>query len=443
MQPPKFAARSTRGADEDAAAIAASGGARADNAGLSPDPATGRPPLSEDIGFDPQPWRNDTPAALAGRIHLNNAGAALMPLPVVAAVKQHLDREVRTGGYEAADEAAEAIAAAYASVASLLGAAPRNIAFVENATVGFAQALSAFDFDPGDIILTTRNDYISNHLMYLALAARRGVRIVHADDLPEGGVDPDSLRACIGRERPKLVAVTWVPTNSGLVQPAEAAGRVCADYDVPYLLDACQAVGQLPIDVTALHCDFLSATARKFLRGPRGAGFLYVSDRMLGAGRYPLWIDMRGARWTDADRFDLAPDATRYENWEFAYALVLGTGTAAEYAARVGIERAGRYAASLAERARRALAALPTARILDHGASRCAIVTVEFEGHDAGDLVLQLRDEAINTSATRREYAVLDMDAKQAVSALRISPHYYNTEREIDLLVGALEEFGG
>jgi selenocysteine lyase/cysteine desulfurase len=399
--------------------------------------------LSEETGFDPQPWRNDTPAALAGRIHLNNAGAALMPLPVLAAVKQHLDREVRLGGYEAADDAAEAISAAYASVAALIGAAPHNIAFVENATVGFAQALSAFDFENGDVILTTRNDYISNHLMYFALAARRGVRIVHADDLPEGGVDPDSVRAGIQREHPRLVALTWVPTNSGLVQSAEAVGEICAEHDVPYLVDACQAAGQLPIDVAALRCDFLSATARKFLRGPRGAGFLYVSDRMLESGRYPLWIDMRGARWIEADRFELAPDATRYENWEFAYALVLGTGTAAEYAARVGVEGAGRYAASLAERARRGFAALPKARVLDQGAHRCAIVTVAFEGHDAGDLVIQLREEAINTSATRREYAVLDMDAKQATSALRISPHYYNTEREIDLLVGALEEFGG
>ncbi|HEX2165683.1 MAG TPA: aminotransferase class V-fold PLP-dependent enzyme, partial [Longimicrobiales bacterium] len=140
--------------------------------------------------FDPAPWRMDTPAAVGGRIHLNNAGAALMPRPVIDAITGHIQLEVELGGYEAADAARTDVAVAYDDVARLVGAASRNIAMVENATVAFAQALSAFDFSPGDIILTTRNDYISNQLMYLSLAARQNVEIVRADDLPEGGVDP-------------------------------------------------------------------------------------------------------------------------------------------------------------------------------------------------------------------------------------------------------------
>jgi len=276
--------------------------------------------------------RADTPGLASGVIHLNNAGASLMPRPVLDAVRAHLELEARIGGYEAADSARAEIAAAYESVARLVGAAPRNIAMVENATVAFFQALAAFDFAPGDIILTTRNDYISNQLAYLSLQRRVGVRVVRAEDLPEGGVDPESVRALIRRERPKVVSLTWVPTNSGLVQPAEAVGAVCEEEGVPYIVDACQAVGQLPIDVGALRCDFLSATARKFLRGPRGAGFLYVSDRALERGAYPLLVDMRGAEWIEADEFRLSRDARRFENWEFAYALVLGQGAAARYA---------------------------------------------------------------------------------------------------------------
>src|SRR2546423_733768 len=231
-------------------------------------------------------WRRDTPGC-RDRIHLNNAGAGLMPRPVLDALTDHLAREAAIGGYEAADEAEPRVRETYALVADLVGAAPRNIALVENATVAFSQALSAFDFRPGDRIVTTRTDYPSNQLMYLSLAQRAGVETVRADDLPEGGVDPESVRRLARDPRTRLVALSWVPTNSGLVQDASSVGVVCAELGVPYLVDACQSVGQMAIDVNALKCDFLAATGRKFLRGPRGVGFLYVSDRLLEPGAVP------------------------------------------------------------------------------------------------------------------------------------------------------------
>ncbi len=384
-------------------------------------------------------WREETPAVASGLVHLNNAGAGLMPRPVAEAVAAHLGRELRFGGYEAAESEAELIERTYVDVARLIGADARNIAVVENATVAFSQALSAFDFRPGDVVLTTRNDYISNQLTYLSLQERLGVEVVRAADALDNGVDPESVRHEIRRRRPKLVALTWVPTNSGLVQQAAAVGEICAAEGVPYLVDACQAVGQLPVDVGRLRCDFLSATARKFLRGPRGVGFLYASDRVLKAGRHPLYLDMRGARWIEADAFALAPDARRFENWEFAYALVIGLGAAARYALDVGVEEAGRRAGRLARLARERLHAIEGIRVLDLGAELCAIVTAEIAGRDADDVVRALRELAINTSATRREYAVLDMDYKRVGSAVRISPHYYNTEDEIGTLVCALE----
>jgi selenocysteine lyase/cysteine desulfurase len=410
----------------------------------SPGASGNLPPddASVDDAFDPGPWRRDTPAAAAGRIHLNNAGASLMPAPVFNAIQAHLRLEMQLGGYEAADAAESGIAEAYEDVASLLGARARNVAFVENATVAFAQALTAFDFAAGDVLVTTRNDYISNQLNYLALQRRLGLRVEHAADLPEGGVDPDSVRELVRRHAPKLVALTWVPTNSGLVQRAEDVGRICREEGVPYLVDACQAIGQIPIDVGRLHCDFLSATARKFLRGPRGSGFLFVSDAALDRGCEPLFIDMRGARWTGTGEYTPADSARRFENWEFAWSLVLGTGAAARYAARVGVAPAGRYAAALAARLRDRVSAIPGARVLDRGGELCAIATVAFEDHDAADIVGALREEAINTSATYREYARFDMDEKDAESAVRISPHYFNTERDVDLAAGALEQFG-
>jgi selenocysteine lyase/cysteine desulfurase len=384
-------------------------------------------------------WRSDTPGCTR-LVHLNNAGAALVPRPVHEAILAHLSLEQELGGYEAADAQSAAIKQSYASMGRLLGTEARNIALVQNSTVAFAQAISALDLGTGDIVLTSRSDYASNQIMYLSLARRRGVEIVRAPDAQEGGIDPDAVRSLIRGRRPALVALTWIPTNSGLVQPAEAVGRICREAEVPYLVDACQAVGQVPVDVQRLHCDYLAGTARKFLRGPRGLGFLYVSDRALKAGAHPLLVDMHGADWTEADAFELSPDARRFETWEFAHALVLGLGAAAEYALEVGVDAGGSRARALADYARERLRALPGVRVLDRGPDLCAIVTAALAGRDAADIKLQLRARGINTSSPQREDAVIDMDEKQTTSALRISPHYYNTREEVDTAVEALRE---
>jgi selenocysteine lyase/cysteine desulfurase len=384
-------------------------------------------------------WREDTPG-VAGRVHLNNAGAALMPSGVMSAITNHLQRELIHGGYEAEDEAAESIRGAYTAVAKLIGAAPANVAIVENATVAFFQALSCFDFQHGDVIVTTRNDYISNQLAYLSLAHRCGVVVRRAEDLAAGGADPDSVRELLRNPKARLLAVTWVPTNSGLIQPVEALGEIAAAAHVPYLVDACQTAGQLPIDVATLGCDFLAATARKFLRGPRGIGFLYASDRVMERGQYPLYVDMRGATWKTQDSFEVVADARRFENWEFSYALVLGLGEAARYAAEVGVVRGGGRARELAAKVRLKLRDVAGFRVLDKGAELGAIVTVEVHGEDAAGLVQELRTRGINTSAAVRDDALIDMDQKRATSALRISPHYYNTEAEIDLVCEALQD---
>src|SRR5713226_8467116 len=383
-------------------------------------------------------WRGETPGC-ANRVHLNNASAGLMPKPVVDAVVAHLSREANFGGYESSDDAAAAVSEAYATVAKLLGARPDNVAIVENSTVAFFQALAAYDFKPGDVIVTTRNDYISNQLAYLSLARRGGIEIRRAADLATGGVDPQSVRELLRDPHVRLLAVTWVPTNSGLMQPVEALGEIAESAGVPYLIDACQAVGEISVDVARLRCDFLSATGRKFLRGPRGIGFLYVSDRALQRGDFPLYIDMRGADWVSADSFAPASDARRFENWEFAYSLVLGLGEAARYALEVGVERGGRRARELAATLRRKLSGLSGIRVLDIGKELTAIVTIETAGWDARELSKLLRTRGINSSASLRAYAVIDMDEKRAVTAMRLSPHYYNTEEELDRVVEELK----
>lgn len=384
-------------------------------------------------------WRADTPGC-AHRNHLNNAGAALMPIPVIQAIDDHIRLESEIGGYEAEAAREDAIGAVYEAIGALVHAPSRNMAIVANATDGFTRSMSAFDLRRGDVILTSNCDYTSYQITFLSLAERLGIETRHAPDLPEGGIDAGAVREMLRRERVRLVHVSWVPTNSGLVQDVAAVGAVCEEAGVPYVVDACQAVGQLEIDVAAIRCDYLSVTARKFLRGPRGIGFMYVSDRALARGDHPLFVDMRGAKWVAIDRYELVDGAHRFEDWEFPHALVLGLGAAARYAAGVGIGQGGRRAAKLATDLRRELGQLEGIRVLDRGRQQCAIVTVDVQGRDATDLVAALSRRGINTTASLRWYGLIDFGQKGTASALRLSPHYYNTEEEIMFAIDAMRE---
>jgi selenocysteine lyase/cysteine desulfurase len=382
-------------------------------------------------------WRMDTPG-VAHCIHLNNAGAALMPQVVIDAMQQHLQLEATIGGYEAEAAAQAQIEGFYSEVAQLLQCDARHIAYTSSATDAYNRALSAIPFQAGDTIVTTNNDYASNQIAFLQMQKRFGLRLLRAADLPEGGVDPDSVRALVKQYRPALVAVTHVPTNSGLVQDVAAIGQICAEIDTWYLVDACQSVGQLPIAVSEIQCDFLSATFRKFLRGPRGAGFLYVSDEALNAGLEPLFLDLLSANWTTPAAYVPHRDAHRFELWERPHALMLGSKAATTYALQVGISAIAQRVQYLADFCRSQLSALPGVRNLDQGTLRCGITSYTIDHAHPDALKAMLAQQHINVTIPRWNNAVIDFTAKNVTWALRVSPHYYNTEAEIEMLVEAL-----
>ncbi|AUD05833.1 aminotransferase class V-fold PLP-dependent enzyme [Spirosoma pollinicola] len=383
--------------------------------------------------------RVDTPG-VQHVIHFNNAGASLMPQSVIDAMTNHIALEAQIGGYEAAAQQKDAIQAFYSATASLLNTTADNIAATANATDAYARALSAIPFQQGDVILTTTNDYVSNQIAFLSLQKRFGVEVVRAADEASGGVSVSDMADKIKSLRPRLVAVTHVPTNSGLVQPVEAVGQLCREHDVLYLVDACQSVGQLPVDVRQIHCDFLTATCRKFLRGPRGMGFLYVSDNVLSANMAPLFVDLHGASWASADTFELEPTAKRFEDWEFPYALVLGAAEAHRYALAVGVAAIAERNLQLCKTLRTQLALVPGVRLLDEGDQLSSIIILYSERKSAEEIKAALSAEHINVSISPHGAAILDFDRKgMLTAAIRISPHYFNTDEEITTLVTTLK----
>ncbi|MEI6411065.1 MAG: aminotransferase class V-fold PLP-dependent enzyme [Bacteroidota bacterium] len=384
--------------------------------------------------------RAETPGCLH-RIHLNNAGAALPPLPVIQSMQEYLTLESEIGGYEANDLRAGDIAGFYDAFAALLKTKRENIAYAGSATDAYARALSAIPFKPGDIILTTDSDYSSNQIAFLSLEKRCGVRVLRARDTGAGGVDVADMEALILIHHPVLVAVTHVPTNSGLVQDVETIGQICRREGIWYLVDGCQSAGQMDLDMGKIGCDFFSATTRKYMRGPRGAGFLFASDRVLEAGLEMLLPDMFGATWTGADTYEQQPDARRFEYWERSQALMLGCKEAALYALRLGLPWIEQRVNALAAYTRAQLADIPGVRVLDMGEKLCGIVTAYAETWQPQSLMQSLQAENINCRISPLVAAQIDFPKKHVPWALRITPHYYNTEAEIDQTIAVCKRF--
>ena len=404
---------------------------------MGPDMAT-TPISAEDAVFDITRARRDTPGA-SKVAHLNNAGAALPPIQVTESMVAHLYRESEMGGYEAASAAAEQVEHTYAAIARLLGCGTDEIAVVENATRAWDMAFYGMTFGPGDRILTARAEYASNVIAFLQVARRTGAVVEVVDDDATGQLSVSDLRQRLGNGTGpvKLVAITHVPTQGGLVNPAEEVGAAAREAGVPFLLDACQSIGQMPVDVRRIGCDMLSATGRKFLRGPRGTGFLYVRRGFLDRLE-PPFLDLHAATWTAPDRYLIRPDARRFENWETNYAAKIGLGVAVDYALAWGLQSIETRIAGLAEELRERLKALNGVQVHDQGRRRCGIVTFTIDGVPALEVQERLSDRSVNVSVTDVDSARFDLPGRDLSEVVRASIHYYNIERELDQLIDAL-----
>jgi cysteine desulfurase / selenocysteine lyase len=391
------------------------------------------------VVFDVARARRDTPGA-ARVAHLNNAGAALPPSQVTDAVIAHLRREAELGGYEAAEAAADQVQATYPAIAQLIGCEVDEVAVVESATRAWDMAFYAMPFKPGDRILTAHAEYASNVIAFLQVAGRTGAVVEVVDDDEHGQLCVADLRRRLentGSGEVKLIAITHVPTQGGLVNPAEEIGAAAREAGVLFLLDACQSVGQLPIDVQRIGCDLLSATGRKFLRGPRGTGFLYARRSVL-TGLEPPFLDLHAATWTTPQRYEIRPDARRFESWETSYAGKIGLGVAVDYALSWGLDAIEARITALAESLRERLQAINGVHVHDQGQRRCGIVTFTVDGVPAQVVQRRLAESGVNTSVSPASSARFDLPRRGLSDLVRASVHYYNTVDDLERLVNAL-----
>jgi selenocysteine lyase/cysteine desulfurase len=388
--------------------------------------------VTYDVSLDVEALRAQTPGC-SHRVHLNNAGAALLAQPTLDAMTDQLRREAEIGGYEAENEARDAIAAVYAALADLVGGSSEEIALFDNATHAWNAAFYSVPLRPGDQILTGRAEYGSNVLAYWQAASRAGAEVVVVPNDEHGQMDLAALERLAG-ERTRLIGVSHVPTSGGLVQPVAEAGRIAKGCGALFLLDATQSAGQFPVDVDAIGCDLLTGLGRKFLRGPRGTGFLWVRSSALER-LDPFVAEIGAATWDGHQGFTWAPGARRFATWEHSYVNVLGLGAAVRQALGLGLDAIGRRSAALGARLRDQLAEVPGVTVHDLGLVRCAIVTAKIEGLAADRAAEALGRAGVNVSVTVPEDNPLDTQDRGVHPLIRFSPHYYNTEEEIDRVV--------
>jgi selenocysteine lyase/cysteine desulfurase len=362
-------------------------------------------------------------------LHFNNAGASLPPDVVYQAVVNHLDLERSIGGYEAEARFREKIAHFYTAFATLLNCKPEEVAYVENATRAWDMAFYSIPFNRGDRILTAQAEYASNYLAFIQAAHRQGVRIDIVPNDESGQLSIEALAEMVD-EDVKLIAITHVPTQGGLVNPVEKVGQIARKYGTLYLLDACQSVGQMPLDVQAIGCDILSGTGRKYLRGPRGTGFLYVRESLIEQLE-PPFIDLHAATWVDKNNYEFRKDARRFENWESYVAGRIGLVTAVDYALNIGLTLIRDRVRYLADLLRERLAGLPGVVVRDLGRERCGIVTFTKKGETASAIHKRLGSHGVNISVSTARYARLDLDSRGLDELARASIHYFNTEDEV------------
>jgi cysteine desulfurase / selenocysteine lyase len=370
-------------------------------------------------------------------IHFNNAGASLPPNQVVETVIHYLNEEAAQGGYEIEYKYREQLENVYQLIARLIHAEKDEVAIVENASMAWGLAFNGIEFKKGDVIITSEMEYVTNLLGFLNAEQTHGIKIKVIPNDAEGNFSLQALEEAITAQT-RLIAITHIASTAGAVVPVSEIGKIARKHNILYLVDGCQTVGQIPVNVKEIGCDILSATGRKYLRGPRGTGFLYVRKEIQDSLKI-LFMDGHTAQLKNENAFEIRNDARRFELFEKNRALTLGLGKAIEYALDIGVGRIWQRIQFLATVMRRQLEAIEGITVHDNGEQKCGIVTFSVHGVGSSHVKSELAEKKIHVSVGLAKSTLIYMNRNGLSTVVRASIHYYNTEEEINGMCEALE----
>ncbi|MDB4920109.1 MAG: aminotransferase class V-fold PLP-dependent enzyme [Mucilaginibacter sp.] len=372
----------------------------------------------------------------AKRIHFNNAGASLPPDIVVDTVINYLNEEAIYGGYETEYKYRELLDDTYTQIARLINADTDEIAIVENASAAWGMAFNGIDFKKGDVVITSEMEYVTNLIGFLNAQKTYGIEFKVISNDEHGNFSLAALKNAISPQT-KLIAITHISSTAGAMVPIIEIGKIARKHNILYLVDACQSAGQVPVDVKEIDCDMLSVTGRKYLRAPRGTGFLYVRKEVQDKLKL-IFMDGFSAPWVSQTDYKVRNDARRFELYEKNRALTLGLSKAVGYALNIGIERIWQRIRHLAGLMRRQLEDIEGITVHDSGDQQCGIVTFSVNGMDSVLVKSELAANQINVSVGKAISTLIYMNKNQLSSIVRASVHYYNTEEEIKAMCNTL-----
>jgi len=382
--------------------------------------------------------REDTPGLESG-LFFNSAGASLRPRLVTEAVKNFLDEEDRIGVHLAARNATQKIESIYASAAKLINAESAEIALMESNTRAWHSIIYALDFHEGDEVVFSAAEYASGYMAFEQLRRRRNIAMHVVGYSDDGTLDLSTLESVLTR-RTKLVALTHVSTSNGTIHPVAEAGRIIRNRcDAFYLLDACQSIGQMQVDVKETGCDALTFTGRKHLRAPRGTGILYVRRNHISP-LLPLLPDSHTNQFGADLSVTSGTEARRFEVFEVGVASFIGLGVAIDYALEIGLHNIESRIRLLADDLRQMLSSQANVCVHETGTKNSGIVTFSVTGLATEKLVEKLTGRGITVKFVDFNTAARDLETRGLKSVVRASVHYFNSEAEIALLSQAVAE---
>ena len=380
--------------------------------------------------------RQETPG-LGHGVYLDNCGSSLMPEPVVAAMKSYLEQEISLGGYVAQEQQSAALSRVYTSLAELFGGSSADYAITGSAVDAWTKAFYSIPLNAGDNIITVFNEYCSNYVAYLHREKRDGVEIRVARARQDGSLDIEHLADLVDNKT-KIISLAHVASSDGLIADAKAVGQIAAGSNAFYILDACQAVGQIPVSFTDIGCHMATATSRKFLRGPRGVGFLYI-DKAARQQLDPIVVTNKAATWISDGEYELSEDAAMFEAWESSCLVNMGFGAALDYLLMQGVGKTTAHLQALASGLRKDLAVINGVTIECPDIAEAAIITFNKVGWDAPLLKTAMAEKGITVQVSSIFHTRLDYGARGIETAARVSPHYYNTADELNRFLNVLE----
>jgi selenocysteine lyase/cysteine desulfurase len=362
------------------------------------------------------------PWAVAGeQIFLNHASTGPLPQRAVERIQELTALRAQPWRYTTEMQFGE-LADARVRCARLIGAEPREIALTVNTSYGLNLAARALPFEPGDIVITSDREYPSNIYPWMELEVARGVKL---ERIPCAGVLPDeeAILAALDRPRVRCVVLSWVSFATGYRIDIERIGRACRERGIWFVLDAIQGVSAAPLDVRSAPVDIVACGAQKWLLAPWGSGFVWLRPDLVHSLR-PVdvsWMATRCSddftRLTDYD-FTYREDARKFEVITLPYQDFAGLNESLDVFFEVGL-------ATVYERVERL-----TGRIVDWalGTADVRLVTPAERERRAGIVAVAPRDPAGASERLTKAGVVHSLRE----SAIRLSPHFYNTEEEID-----------